>query len=88
MGEIFPIIMIILFAVTIIVAFALRSHVIKPIEEQDVVTRFKLNLSNSKAKEVALAISNAVEKPNLQVNPQVVEFYEEGTGRLIRIEIS
>ena len=46
------------------------------------VTRFKVNFTADKAKEIAIAMQQAVENKR-----PVVEFYEEGTGRLIRFEI-
>jgi len=85
MGEIFPAILVIMCLLAIIGAFAWKSTRLKTASEQDVVTRFKVNFSRAKAKEIATAMTNAANGKDVA---PVVEFYEEGTNRLIRFELN
>lgn len=84
MGELFPIVIALIAVLAIVAVLAYKSNMLKPSDEQDVVTRYKVGFSGKKAKEIADAMLAAVESKEPD---QVVEFYEEGTGRLIRFEI-
>ena len=86
MGELFPIIVVIIAVLVVIATLAYKSNKLKPAEEQDVVVRFKLGMSRANAKLVADGIVLAANQEDEKVS--VYEYYEEGTNCLIRIEIS
>jgi len=86
MGELFPIIVLIIAVIVVIATLAYKSNKIKPADEQDVVVRFKLNMSRANAQVISDGIIAAARQEGEKVS--VYEYYEEGTNRLIHIEIS
>ncbi len=83
MGELFPFVLMLIALLIIGVTMLWKTSRVKTIEEQDTVIRFKVSFSHEKAKEVALKMQEGAEKNSANF----IEFYEEGTNRLIRFEI-
>lgn len=86
MVELFPIIACVIAGLVVIATLAYKSNQLKSADEQEVVVRFKLNMSRATAQVIADGISAAAKQEGEKVS--VYEYYEEGTNRLIRIEIS
>ena len=92
MGEIMPILISGLVVLGLVVLFLARLHlnkkaVVKPMDQEDMVERIKMRLTQELAHTLSKLLAEAAETASKENRQVVVDVYEPKTDRLLRFEV-